>query len=75
MDKMPITVTALVPGDIPGAVTAIQEAFKGDPYSEWVYTDQSKVSLQFNYGLIARGIIPCTDIVVFLNSPLLDILK
>jgi hypothetical protein len=41
---MPISVTTLVFKDIPGAVVAIQEAFKGDPYSEWVYSDQSKVS-------------------------------
>ncbi|KAK7935314.1 hypothetical protein PG985_000809 [Apiospora marii] len=34
---MPIKVTALTEGDIPGAVQAIQEAFADDPYNNWVF--------------------------------------
>jgi hypothetical protein len=29
--------------DIPGAITAIQQAFSEDPYNLWVYNDRSKV--------------------------------
>jgi hypothetical protein len=42
--KMPIEITRLAESDIPGAVTAIQEAFKDDPYNNWVYNDRAKVS-------------------------------
>ena len=41
---MAITITPLTKSDIPGAVTAIQEAFKEDPYNLWIYNDRSKVS-------------------------------
>ncbi|GKU22045.1 unnamed protein product [Fusarium langsethiae] len=34
---MTIYVTDLKEKDIPGAVKAVQEAFAGDPYNEWVY--------------------------------------
>ncbi|KAI0013994.1 acyl-CoA N-acyltransferase [Xylariaceae sp. FL0662B] len=43
----PIKVTPLTEADIPGAVSAIQEAFADDPYNNWVF-DKSKFSRQRN---------------------------
>jgi hypothetical protein len=40
---MPIVVSRLAETDIPGAITAIQNAFADDPYNHWVYNDRSKV--------------------------------
>jgi hypothetical protein len=40
--KMSIQISPLTESDIPGAITAIQEAFADDPYNNWVY-DKSKV--------------------------------
>ncbi len=40
---MPIQISLLTESDIPGAITAIQEAFADDPYNLWVYNDRSKV--------------------------------
>ncbi|TVY58069.1 hypothetical protein LCER1_G002128 [Lachnellula cervina] len=45
---MPIEITRLTESDIPGAVTAIQEAFKEDPYNNWVYNDRAKLDLNRN---------------------------
>ncbi|KAH8801647.1 acyl-CoA N-acyltransferase [Xylogone sp. PMI_703] len=45
---MAITVTKLTEADIPGAITAIQEAFANDPYNLWVYNDRSKLNLTRN---------------------------
>jgi len=46
--KMPIEITRLTESDIPGAVTAIQEAFKDDPYNNWVYNNRAKLDLNRN---------------------------
>lgn len=40
---MPIQISPLTERDIPGAITAIQEAFAQDPYNLWVFNDRSKV--------------------------------
>ena len=39
-----ITISPLTETDIPGAISAIQEAFAEDPYNLWVYNDRTKVS-------------------------------
>lgn len=39
---MTIKVTLMTPADIDGAIVTIQEAFKDDPYSNWVF-DKSQV--------------------------------
>lgn len=39
---MPVEVTLMTPADIDGAIVTIQEAFKDDPYSNWVF-DKSQV--------------------------------
>ncbi|KAG9233778.1 acyl-CoA N-acyltransferase [Amylocarpus encephaloides] len=39
---MPLSIVRLTEQDIPGAVTAIQESFSSDPYSDWVFSGQSK---------------------------------
>ncbi|RYP31144.1 hypothetical protein DL767_005897 [Monosporascus sp. MG133] len=44
---MPVRVTDLTEADIPGAVSAIQEAFADDPYNNWVF-DKSKFNPQRN---------------------------
>ncbi|KAI0023239.1 acyl-CoA N-acyltransferase [Xylariomycetidae sp. FL0641] len=44
---MVIQVSPLSEADIPGAVSAIQEAFADDPYNNWVF-DKSKFSAQRN---------------------------
>ncbi|KAI1082390.1 acyl-CoA N-acyltransferase [Whalleya microplaca] len=44
---MPVKVTLLTEADIPGAVSAIQEAFADDPYNNWVF-DKSKFNPQRN---------------------------
>jgi hypothetical protein len=41
---MVVHITRIAEADIPGAITAIQEAFADDPYNLWVYNDRSKVS-------------------------------
>ena len=41
---MAIEVSLITESDIPGAITAIQEAFKEDPYNLWVYSERAKVS-------------------------------
>lgn len=40
---MAFKISLLTEADIPGAVNAIQEAFKEDPYNLWIYNDRSKV--------------------------------
>ncbi|TVY78213.1 hypothetical protein LSUE1_G004673 [Lachnellula suecica] len=45
---MPISITRLAEAHIPSAVTAIQEAFKDDPYNLWVYNDRAKLDLNRN---------------------------
>lgn len=45
---MPISISPITEADIPGAVTAIQQAFADDPYNLWVYNDRSKVSVLSN---------------------------
>jgi len=45
---MAIEVSLITEPDIPGAITAIQEAFKEDPYYTWVYNDRAKLSLTRN---------------------------
>jgi len=45
---MPIQISPLTESDIPGAITAIQEAFASDPYNLWVYNDRSKLNLTRN---------------------------
>ncbi|KAM0235085.1 hypothetical protein ACHAPO_005879 [Fusarium lateritium] len=42
---MTIYVTDLKEKDIPGAVKAVQEAFAGDPYNEWVYDHKKRNSV------------------------------
>ena len=42
---MPIAISLLTEGDIPGAIDCIQCAFANDPYNRWVFSDRSKVSL------------------------------
>ncbi|KAK5167729.1 uncharacterized protein LTR77_007428 [Saxophila tyrrhenica] len=44
---MPIEITPITEGDIPGAVTCIQQAFKEDPYNNWVF-DQKTFSYTRN---------------------------
>ncbi|VUC22939.1 unnamed protein product [Clonostachys rosea] len=44
---MVIKISNLTEADIPGAVAAVQDAFKNDPYNEWVY-DHSKFNQQRN---------------------------
>jgi len=44
---MPITVSQITEPDIPGAVTCIQQAFKDDPYNNWVF-DRSTFSYERN---------------------------
>jgi len=39
-----ITISPLTETDIPGAISAIQEAFAEDPYNLWVYNDRTKAS-------------------------------
>ena len=41
---MSIRVSRITESDIPGAISAIQEAFKEDPYALWVYSDRANVS-------------------------------
>ncbi|RDW94712.1 hypothetical protein BP5796_00475 [Coleophoma crateriformis] len=45
---MAITISPLTEHDIPGAITAIQEAFANDPYNLWVFNDRQKLSLTRN---------------------------
>lgn len=45
---MAILVSRIAHSDIPGAVTAIQQAFAEDPYNLWVYNDRSKLNLNRN---------------------------
>jgi len=45
---MTIQISRLTEADIPGAVTAIQQAFADDPYNLWVYNDRSKLNLVRN---------------------------
>ncbi|KAI2612955.1 acyl-CoA N-acyltransferase [Hypoxylon fragiforme] len=44
---MAIRVSLLTEADIPGAVSAIQQAFADDPYNNWIF-DKSKFNLQRN---------------------------
>lgn len=44
---MPIQITPIIEKDIPGAVTCIQQAFKDDPYNNWVF-DQKSFSFERN---------------------------
>lgn len=44
---MSIAISRLTESDIPGAITAIQEAFADDPYNLWVYNDRAKVSTYY----------------------------
>jgi hypothetical protein len=46
-NKMPLEITPIREGDIPGAVDCIQKAFADDPYNHWVF-DQSKVRFSFS---------------------------
>lgn len=39
---MAIKVSRMTPADTDGAIVTIQEAFKNDPYSDWVF-DKSRV--------------------------------
>ncbi|KAG4432665.1 hypothetical protein IFR05_011843 [Cadophora sp. M221] len=45
---MTIQISRLTEADIPGAVTAIQQAFADDPYNLWVYNDRTKLNLNRN---------------------------
>ncbi|SMR47253.1 unnamed protein product [Zymoseptoria tritici ST99CH_3D1] len=45
---MPIEVSSLAEGDIPGAITCIQDAFATDPYNNWIFNDRDKFSLERN---------------------------
>lgn len=38
---MPVSISRLTSRDVPGAITAIQEAFKDDPYALFVYSNSS----------------------------------
>ncbi|KAI1322815.1 acyl-CoA N-acyltransferase [Xylariaceae sp. FL0255] len=49
---MPIQVSLLTEKDIPGAVSAIQEAFANDPYNNWVF-DKSKFDTKRNAASLA----------------------
>lgn len=40
---MTFTISKLTEDDIPGAISAIQEAFKEDPYNLWIYNNQTRV--------------------------------
>lgn len=40
---MQVEISRLTEKDIPGAISAIQEAFEEDPYNRWVYDDREKV--------------------------------
>lgn len=45
---MPLTIRDMKAGDIPDAVTVVQEAFGNDPYNRWVFNDRERFSLARN---------------------------
>ncbi|KAH8599599.1 hypothetical protein B0O99DRAFT_682164 [Bisporella sp. PMI_857] len=55
---MSIRISRIKDSDIPGAITAVQEAFAEDPYKLWIYNDPAKLSLDRNrvsLGIRCRG--------------------
>jgi hypothetical protein len=48
MSKPTLEITRISESDIPAAIKTIQEAFKGDPFADWIY-DQERFSAERNH--------------------------